>query len=292
MPGCRAKAMARGADREPGAMQTAASPQRESSSTNVAAKAWVGFHSAMAGVVTFLHGFSQHGDSWDELIGLLPPGMRSLAPDVRATTLADAEAELLGLWDREGVRQCHLVGYSQGGRIALWVACRHTERLLTLTTIGAHAGFEGEARERRLVEDRELADRIERRGVDWFASHWAGLPMFAGLADRGPAVNAHLDASRRRNDPAHLAATLRGLGAGAVEPFWDRLGGIAVPTLVLAGADDGRYAAFAERLGAAIAGARVALVAQAGHAAHLERPAAVAALLREHLALVPAGREG
>lgn len=284
--------MASGADREPGAMQAAASPHRASSSTNVAAKAWVGFHSAMAGVITFVHGFSQHGDSWDELASLLPGGVRSLAPDVRATTVAGAEAELLGLWGREGVRRCHLVGYSQGGRIALWLACRQPERLLTLTTIGAHAGFEGEARGRRLVEDRALADQIERRGVDWFASHWAGQPLFAGLAARGPAVNARLDASRRRNDPVHLAATLRGLGAGAVEPFWDRLGAIGVPTLVVAGAEDARYAAFAERLGAAIAGARVALVAGAGHAAHLERPAAVAALLREHLAAAPAGQDG
>src|SRR5690349_9419433 len=64
--GWRAKAMASGAEREPGAMQTASRPQRASSSTKVAAKEWVTVGSAMS-AVTFLHGFSQHGDSWDEL---------------------------------------------------------------------------------------------------------------------------------------------------------------------------------------------------------------------------------
>ncbi|TMC11255.1 MAG: alpha/beta fold hydrolase [Chloroflexi bacterium] len=237
--------------------------------------------------VTCVHGFSQHGDSWDELRSLVPAGRRWLTPDVRATTLAEAEAGLLGLWAREGVERTDLVGYSQGGRIALYVAAGHPDRVRTLTTIGAHAGFEQD-RAARLEADRALAGRIEREGVDWFAAYWAGLPLFAGLARRGPAFLERLDAGRRRNDPALLAAQLRGLGAGAVEPFWDRLPRIDAPALVLAGARDERYVAFAHRLAAALPRARVALVADAGHAAHLEQPMAVAALLAGHLGLTAA----
>src|SRR5207245_5865130 len=101
-------------------------------------------------------------------------------------TLAGAEAELLDLWERDGVGRTDLVGYSQGGRIALFVAARHPDRVRTLTTIGAHAGFERDRAE-RLAADLALADRIEREGIDWFAAYWAGLPLFAGLARRGPA---------------------------------------------------------------------------------------------------------
>lgn len=198
--------------------------------------------------------------------------------------MAEVDAEVLALWRRHGVERSHLVGYSQGGRVALFVASRHPERLLSLATIGAHAGFEGEAKHRRLAEDRALAERIEREGIDWFATYWAALPIFAGLAQRGPAVQARLDGARRRHDPVRLAATLRGLGAGATAPFWDRLGQIDAPTLVMAGAKDRRYVAFAVRLRAAIPGARIAIVPEAGHAAHLERPEAVAALLATHLA--------
>jgi 2-succinyl-6-hydroxy-2,4-cyclohexadiene-1-carboxylate synthase len=234
--------------------------------------------------VTCLHGFTQWGDSWHELRALFPDGGRCwLTPDLRATTLAGAEAEVLALWDRAGVRRGHLVGYSQGGRIALRVAATHTDRVRTLTTIGAHAGFEGEARRTRLEADLALADRVEREGIDWFAGYWAALPLFATLARRGPAFQRRLDAARRRNDPAHLAATLRGMGAGVTEPFWDRLGGIAAPTLAVAGAEDGPYVALAERLAAAIPCARVAVVPGAGHAVHLERPRAFAELLAAHL---------
>ena len=233
--------------------------------------------------VTCLHGFSQHGDSWRELTQLVPDGHHWLTPDIQATTLAEAEAELLGLWEREGVERSHLVGYSQGGRIALWAACNSPHRLLSLMTIGAHAGFDEGDRPKRRQEDLGLADRIEHEGIDWFASHWAALPIFAGLARRGAAYLAQLDASRRQNDPAHLAAQLRGMGAGATEPFWDRLGRITACTLLVAGAEDRRYVEFASRLCALIPDAEIALVAGAGHAAHLERPGEVAALLTAHL---------
>jgi 2-succinyl-6-hydroxy-2,4-cyclohexadiene-1-carboxylate synthase len=233
--------------------------------------------------VTCLHGFSQQGDSWEEVCARVAGGRCWLTPDLRAATIAEAEAELLALWDRHGVATTHLVGYSQGGRVALWLAAAHPGRVRTLTTIGAHAGFEGEARRRRVEADRELADRIEREGLEWFARYWAGLPLFAGLAQRGPEVLARLDAGRRRNDPGRLAAALRGLGAGATDPFWDRLAAIDAPTLAVAGACDDRYVAFAHRLVAAIPHARAAIVPDAGHAVHLERPDAFAALLAAHL---------
>ena len=234
-------------------------------------------------LVTCLHGFSQHGDSWEELASLVHGRYRWLMPDVRGTSLEQVTSEIVELWDSEGVDRSHLVGYSQGGRVALHLACQHPERVTTLTTIGAHAGLEGAERVRRLTRDQELADRIEREGVSWFAEYWAELPLFAGLARRGPAFLARLDAGRRQNDPAHLAASLRGLGAGATPPFWHELGRVTAPALLLAGAEDTRYVDLARRLAGCLPRATVAIVPDAGHAAHLEQPEAGARLLGDHL---------
>ncbi len=233
--------------------------------------------------MTCLHGFTQHGDSWAEVTRLAGGGHSWLTPDLTATTGAGAIAEVLELWRREGVERSHLVGYSQGGRLALDLACGHSDRLLTLTAVAAHAGLEGRARERRRAEDLELAARIERDGVEWFARHWAALPLFAGLARRGPEFLDRLHRARLRNDPRQLAATLRGRGGAAGEPFWERLPAISVTTLLVAGAQDQRYVRAAGRLSRRIAGSRVAIVPDAGHAVHLEQPEAFAALLAAHL---------
>src|SRR5207302_6106014 len=175
-------------------------------------------------------------------------------------------------------RRSHLVGYSLGGRLALWLAARHPERVLSLTTIGAHAGLEPAERAARAAADAALAERIERDGIDWFAGYWAARPMFARLAGR-----ADLDAMRRDQDAAAVAAMLRGLGPAAVEPFWDRLAAITSPALFIAGAEDGRYPELAHRLAAAVPRGRAEIVPGAGHAVHLENPDQVARLLRAHL---------
>jgi pimeloyl-ACP methyl ester carboxylesterase len=57
-----------------------------------------------------------------------------------------------------------------------------------------------------------------------------------------------------------------------------------MPVLLVAGADDARYAALAEEMGNRIPGATVALIAGAGHAVVGERPAEVAGLLASWVA--------
>ena len=241
-----------------------------------------------------LHGFTQSGTSWDELVGLLPAGLKVIAPDLRGHggnpappgephTLGAGTEDVLRTWEELGVRRSHLVGYSLGGRLALQLAAHHPQRVETLAVIGAHAGFEGEARARRQAEDEALAARIEAEGVDWFATYWAALPIFAGMARRGPEFLAAIDARRRRNRAEGLAAALRGMGGAAAEPFWDRLPAIDAPTLVIVGAEDEAYLDRGRRLVSLVPNARLEVVPEAGHAAHLEQPAAVAALLAAQL---------
>lgn len=234
----------------------------------------------------------QTGGSWDEQRSLLGPGWRVLAPDLPGlgeslaaeATMAAAASGLVALWDRLDVQRTHLVGYSMGGRLALYVAAHHPDRVASLLTIGAHAGLEGGERERRLSADLALAERVEREGIEWFAGYWAAQPLFAGLARRGPEYVAELDHRRRALDARGVAASLRGMGAAATDPFWDRLDAIGCPCTFVAGAEDYRYAAFAGRLAGAVPDSQVRLVPQAGHAAHLEQPYGFAGILQAHLA--------
>lgn len=238
--------------------------------------------------MTFLHGFTQRGASWEELWSLLGDGRRLVAVDLPghgdspegAATLPETARALAATWDALGVAESALVGYSLGGRAALFAAAALSHRVTHLVTIGAHAGFEGDARQRRLETDEALARRIETEGVEWFASYWAGQPIFAGLRGRGPERLAAYDRMRRANRASGLAASLRGMGGAAEPPFWDRLPAITAPALLLAGEHDEPYIELAHRLRSLIPGSRLGIVPGAGHPAHLEQPERVAALVR------------
>jgi 2-succinyl-6-hydroxy-2,4-cyclohexadiene-1-carboxylate synthase len=244
--------------------------------------------------VLLLHGFTQTSRSWRELVGSLPKDFRYLIPDLRGhgatrlrpgaeATMAACGEDLLALLQQERAPRTHLVGYSMGGRLALHFATHHPDRLLSLTTIGAHAGMADELRPARRSSDEQLAGRIERRGVAEFVKYWGTLPLFKGLDRRGPAFRAALDADRRRNTAAGLAASLRGMGSGVAEPVWHLLPAVLCPCLFIAGAEDHGYAHEARRLAASVPNGRAEIVPRAGHAVQLERVDAVARLLTAHL---------
>jgi pimeloyl-ACP methyl ester carboxylesterase len=149
-----------------------------------------------------------------------------------------------------------------------------------LVLLGGTPGIEDDAaRAERRAADRRLAATIRTDGVDAFVERWLAMPMFAGLPPEG-----RFEHERRSNTAQGLAASLELAGTGSQAPLWHALGGIDVPVLVVAGEDDHRYAALAERTAAAVgANARAALVPDAGHSAHLEQPQRFVDLLLDWL---------
>jgi len=244
--------------------------------------------------VTLLHGFTQSGRSWNEVISKMPERWMWIVPDLRGhgatQTLNGAPcsmdactADLERLWNHLGVERTHLVGYSMGGRLALHVAARRPERILSLLTIGAHAGLDPDGREGRKLGDEALAERIEKGGVEAFVNYWSSLPMFAGIERRGPSFVAEVGANRLENHAAGLACSLRGMGAGAMDPLWDDLARVEFPCTFVAGQLDHGYVASARRLAATVPQSRVEVVLHAGHSVHQERPDAFARVLFNHL---------
>ncbi|UDY36007.1 alpha/beta fold hydrolase [Dermatobacter hominis] len=231
--------------------------------------------------VVMLHGFTQTGGCLGPVADALAPTHSVLRPDLPghgdATRLAGKD-----LW----ATASHLAtaigptldgpsvwfGYSFGGRVALHVALAHPEVVSGLVLVGATAGIRDDAeRAERAARDRELADHVEAVGVDRFLDEWLAGPLFAGLPEW-----ARFAEERRRNTAAGLAGSLRHAGTGSMAPLWDRLDEITVPVLCLSGERDPKFTALAEELGRALPAAEVAVVTDAGHAAHLEQPDAVA----------------
>ncbi|MHB8510289.1 MAG: alpha/beta fold hydrolase [Candidatus Dormibacteria bacterium] len=248
-----------------------------------------------AGVpITLLHGFTQTSAAWSEFEAAIGRQRRFIAPDLRGHgdsryvrgtphTMAACVEDLVALWDQLGVATTDLLGYSMGGRLALQAAVTAPQYVRSLVVVSAHAGLEPAAAAQRRIADEELASSIEAGGVESFLRRWLEMPLFAGLARRGSTYIEEQRTARLVSTPGGLAASLRGMGAGAMRPIWDDLVSIKIPTLFIAGAEDARYVEFAHRLGASLPHGRVAIVADAGHAVPAEQPAAFAATVREFL---------
>jgi 2-succinyl-6-hydroxy-2,4-cyclohexadiene-1-carboxylate synthase len=234
-----------------------------------------------------LHGFTGCASTWRFLADTLGESYRLLAVDVQGHGASDsphdprlytmertvqALEEVLDLLD---VGRVHWLGYSMGGRIALSAAIALPSRTASLTLESASPGLAGpQERAARVRDDMRLADWLLEVGMESFVDYWQALPLWASQARLDPEVRARLRAQRLDNHPLGLANSLRGVGAGAQPPLHDRLGEITAPALFIAGEDDARYVATAREMHRAVAGSRLHIIKEAGHAAHLEQPAA------------------
>ena len=236
--------------------------------------------------LVLLHGFTGSAMSWGPLAEMLAARFTLLAVDIVGHGASskpedpgryaidhaarDAVVAMLAL----GFRRSSWLGYSMGGRLALYVAATIPKAVDRLVLIGASPGLDDSGeREARRASDEALADRIEADGVPAFVDHWESLPLFESQQRLPIGMRLAIRRGRLANEAHGLANSLRGMGAGAQPPLHDRLGEIGAPSLLLAGAHDAKFAAIADEMAAAMPDARAHLVPGAGHAAHIEKAA-------------------
>lgn len=162
-----------------------------------------------------------------------------------------------------------LCGYSMGGRIAMQLALAAPERVVRLVLAASSPGIEDAAeRDSRRAADRALADAVEGASIEEFARRWCAQPMFA----HDPAgVEALARADYCRNEPAAVAAVLRGLGTGEMTPLWSRLGELSMPVTLLAGDRDEKFQRTVARMAELLPDAGIEIV-PGGHRLPLESP--------------------
>ncbi len=234
-----------------------------------------------------IHGFTGSGASWADHLPAFAQQFDVIAVDLPghgANPVAESvEGMAESLAHRYGGLHPHVLGYSLGARVALRLAAVRPASVRRLILESPSAGLvDTDARTQRRMDDDELADDIERDGIEAFVDRWERMPLFASQAHLPEAVLAQQRAIRLAQDPHGLAQSLRFAGQGVMEPLHDRLTRISAPTLVIAGALDPARAR-AQQVAAGIPGARLAIVDGAGHTPHLERPDAFVSLALEFL---------
>ena len=106
--------------------------------------------------------------------------------------------------------------------------------------------------------------------------------------------SALLEGRASGDSAAGLPALLSAASPGRQEPLWQELGGLCVPALFVAGAQDAKFTALARRMAGLAAGkdnwaaveaeglhqgVQVEIVGECGHAVHIERPEVLALTL-------------
>ena len=226
--------------------------------------------------IVFIPGFMQPADAWAPVAERLGERYPRLLLDHREHTHEGRLREIAAAG--EGAVLC---GYSLGGRLAMRAALADPGRYAGLITVGATAGIEAPGeRARRSEADEKLASWMETQPIDQVVDVWERQPLFA---DQSDALVEAQRPGRLLQDPRDLALILRTAGQGVLEPVWQQLHTLPVPVLAIAGGLDEGYADAAARMARAVPHGRAEIVESAGHAPHLQRPDAVAALLAEFL---------
>ena len=234
----------------------------------------------------YLHGFLGCKDDWSEVVNRLRGDFAHLTVDLPGHRMPPSSlpleyysmpgcAELIvSLLDHLRIERCHLVGYSMGGRLGLYLLTHYPDRFLSAVIESASAGLRTSSeRSTRLQQEQTLITSLRERSLDEFLGNWYAQPLFDtidGTTDRFKKMMER----RRSHDPVALARSLEHMGTGVMPSLWDRLPGIAVPLLFVAGERDEKYCALAQEMAHLCPHAQVAIIANAGHNTHFERPEA------------------
>ena len=197
--------------------------------------------------------------------------------------MPQAALALLALLDDMGVGQCIPVGYSMGGRLALYLALSHPDRCRALVVESASPGLaSAQERENRRQWDESKGSELEGQGLDAFLDGWYRQPLFHTIR-RNEARFAALMDRRRHNDVTGLARSLRLMGTGSQPSLWPQVAGMRFPWLAVAGELDPRYRKSMQDMVSLSEKGRLVTIPDAGHNTHFENPEAFCRTLREFL---------
>ncbi|HZL00217.1 MAG TPA: alpha/beta fold hydrolase [Caulobacteraceae bacterium] len=224
------------------------------------------------------HGYSATSQMWRGQIEALSKNHKLIMWDMQghgrsdypgdpsAYSEAATVADMAALLDAAHAERAIVGGLSLGGYMSLAFHLAHPERVRALLIIDTGPGYRNDdARDGWNRNALKTADRWESEGLGRLA---AGSPEMR--------TSSHRSADG-------LAKAARGMLTQKDDRVISSLPTIAVPSLVVVGADDTPFLAASDYMAAKIPGAKKVVIPGAGHAANIDQPAAFNAALLEFL---------
>jgi pimeloyl-ACP methyl ester carboxylesterase len=236
-------------------------------------------------LLVHVHGWAGTSEYFDETVARLDlahvrvtsvdlPGHGGSHPQEGEWTLESIDDAILAAADAVGAARFVALGFSMSGKFVQHLAVRNPDRVAALVLV---AGTQASS----LAFPSELLE-------DWYGRAGSAerieelvRPFLTGPVDEG--ALARFCANAARIDRPSLEGSMR---MTIEADFAERLGAVAVPTLVVAGARDEMFPVDMLRVEIAdrIPRARLAVLEDVGHEIPLERPGEMAALIEAFLA--------
>jgi pimeloyl-ACP methyl ester carboxylesterase len=243
-----------------------------------------------------LHGFTGSKLDFHDQLQWFTDRYRVLAPDNRghgeSSNLGRADAytldilvdDLAGYLDTLDVQQCHLLGHSMGGMVAMRFALRHADRLKSLILMDTAAEpltiFPKALREQlaeevrangcasriKMMRDMPMSD-AQARGRDFLgeAEHWRRIELKLSQMDPEAWVALGNDMSNQKGVLSDLES-------------------LSVPTTIIVGEHDVPFIEPSARMANMIPDARLVTIPDAAHCPQYENADAWRAAIDSHLA--------
>jgi len=176
-----------------------------------------------------------------------------------------------------------LVGYSMGGRIALYAALRFPHKITSLVLESSNPGVVDEpARRVRAETDDRHAEALLSEGIDAFVERWYEMNLFHTLK-RYPQLFKETKEKRKKNNAQWAAKIISELSPGRQPSLWEDLDTLSIPVMLMAGALDSKYSEMVTAMKPRIPEATVEIMPDVGHNIHLEKPHQFAQLVTDFL---------
>ena len=227
--------------------------------------------------VMLSHGYSLSSTMWRDQVAALADRYRVMTWDMRghgqsdypddgaAYSEAHSVADMAAVLDACGLQSAAIGGLSLGGCVSLAFHLAHPDRTDALMLFDTGHSFKKDAARADWNETAHAhAARFDDEGL-------GGLKYRSDGRDPG-----HRDATG-------LAHAARGMLTQADDRAIQSLPNIAVPTLVLVGADDVRFHAATDYMAGKIPGAQKVVIEDADHVANFDQPEAFNAAVGDFL---------
>lgn len=229
--------------------------------------------------ILMLHGFLGSGEDWKQYADRLQNDYTCFMPDLPGHGATPAPHGVTGTFEAIGdslaelagkihPAPLHLVGYSMGGRLALYLALHYPEQFRSTVIISSSPGLKNpEEKALRCESDKRIARRITTN-FDSFLDSWYGLQLFTTLK-KHPLFSEVFE-RRKANDPQALAAALKQLSTGSQPSLWEKLSENSLHTGFFVGEKDRKYVEIGRQMVNLCPNSELFIFPGCGHTLHIE----------------------